>query len=522
MLLRAPASLGTPSISTFNVSRRLVSNIGRNNRLSTCNFIAFSRKMSHTHPSEFHSIVIGSGQGGTPLTQAIAAAGHKVALVESSHIGGCCINEGCTPTKTMVASARVAYLARRAADYGVHAGASTDADQSKAASVRVDMKTVRERKRNIVNSFRGGSEGRLEKAENVTLLRGKAAFTGPKTLEVTPMEAGSEPASIEADHIFINVGCHPAPLTIPVADGITILDSTSIMELDAVPEHLVVLGGGYVGLEFAQMFGRFGARVTVVQRAKQLLGREDEDVADAVRSILEEDGLDIMLGTTAQRIDKEPDGQLKIAVAQSGQTKTIAASHVLAVAGRLPNTSDLGLEKAGIKTFGARFVLADQKLRTNVEGVYAMGDVKGGPAFTHISYDDFRILRTNVLENGDASIAGRQVPYTVFMDPQLGRIGVTETEARSSGQSILMSKMPMSWVARALEMDESRGLMKVIVDKKSEKILGCAILGIEGGEVMSMIQIAMQAGMSYRQLRDGVFAHPGLAESLNNLFGYLK
>lgn len=518
MLLRAPASLCIPLTSTFNVSTKLACKPCKYMGLSTANYIVFPQKMAHAHPSKFHSIVIGSGQGGTPLTQAIAAAGHKVALVESSHIGGCCINEGCTPTKTMVASARVAYLARRAADYGVHTGA----DQSKASSVKVDMKTVRERKRNIVNSFRGGSEGRLEKAENVTLLRGKAAFTGPKTLKVTPTEAGGEPAFIEADYIFINVGCHPAPLTIPVADEITVLDSTSVMELDTVPEHLAVLGGGYVGLEFAQMFRRFGARVTVVQRAKQLLGREDEDIADAVRSILEEDGLDIMLGTKAQRIDKEPDGRLRIAVSQSGETKTVAASHVLAAAGRLPNTSDLGLEKAGIKTFGAGFVLADQKLRTNVEGVYAMGDVKGGPAFTHISYDDFRILRTNVLENGDASIAGRQVPYTVFMDPQLGHIGVTETEARSSGQSILVSKMPMTWVARALEMDESRGLMKVIVDKESEKILGCAILGIEGGEVMSMIQIAMQAGMSYRQLRDGVFAHPGLAESLNNLFGYLE
>lgn len=473
------------------------------------------------HSKMFHSIVIGSGQGGTPLTQAIAAAGHKVALVESSHIGGCCINEGCTPTKTMVASARVAYLARRAADYGVHAGSSTGADQGKA-SVKVNMKTVRERKRNIVSSFRGGSEGRLEKAENVTLVRGKAAFTGPKTLKVMPAEAGGGTHSIEADHIFINVGCHPAPLAIPVADGITILDSTSVMELDTVPEHLVVLGGGYVGLEFAQMFRRFGARVTVVQRAKQLLGREDDDVADAVRTILEEDGLDVMLETTAQRIDKEPDGRLKITVTQCGQAKTIAASHVLAAAGRLPNTSDLGLEKAGIETFGAGFVLADQKLRTNIEGVYAMGDVKGGPAFTHISYDDFRILKTNILEKGNRSIAGRQVPYTVFTDPQLGRIGVTETEARRSGQSILVSKMPMSWVARALEMAESRGLMKVIVDKESEKILGCAILGIEGGEVMSMIQIAMQAGMNYRQLRDGVFAHPGLAESLNNLFAYLE
>ena len=470
----------------------------------TTRIVQLSRSMS---TKSFKALVLGSGQGGTPLTSAIAAAGHTVALVESSHVGGTCINEGCTPTKTMVASAKIAYYARRQADYGVSTGKE---------SVSVDMQVVRQRKRDIVNSFRGGSEGRLEKAENVTLVKGKAKFVGKKEVEVSLHEGGTE--KLTADWIFINVGCRPAPLTIPGAANVDVLDSTSVMELDVLPEHLIVIGGGYVGLEFAQMFRRFGSQVTVVQRGKQLLGREDEDVAEEVKKILEEDGITILLNSKANEVKKVGEKQIELTVSEGNQTKSISASHILAAAGRLPNTGDLGVEAAGVKLGRGGFIDVNDKLETGQEGVWALGDVKGGPSFTHISYDDFRVLKGNVLEGSNLSIAGRLVPYAVFIDPQLGRVGLTESEAKSQGHQVRVGKMPMAWVARALEMDESRGLMKVLVDGKTDQILGCAILGIDGGEVMSMLQIATMGKLPYTALRDGVFAHPLLSESLNNLF----
>lgn len=471
-------------------------------------------------PQSFQAIVIGSGQGGTPLVSALAAAGHKTALIESTHIGGTCINEGCTPTKTMVASAKVAYYARRQADYGIK---STSTSGGTAPEVTVDMNVVRKRKRDIVDSFRGGSEGRLEKTENVTLIRGQARFVGKKEIEVAP-KADGEKQTLTAEWIFINVGCRPAPLDVPGASEVEILDSTSVMELDTVPEHLVVVGGGYVGLEFAQMFRRFGSKVTVVQRSGKLLGREDEDIADEVKKILEEDGLEILLNAKPTSVKRGDSGNLEVTLdlAVNGEKKNVKASHVLAAAGRLPCTKDLGLEAAGVDMGKGGFVKVNDKLETSVDGIYALGDVKGGPAFTHISYDDFRILKANLLNGGSATITDRLVPYTVFMDPQLGRIGLTEAEARAQGRKVRIGKMPMSWVARALEMDETRGIMKVIVDGEHDQILGCAILGIDGGEVMSMLQIAMLGKLPYTALRDGVFAHPLLAESLNNLFGSLN
>lgn len=463
----------------------------------------------------FKAIVLGSGQGGTPLTSALAAAGHTVALVESAHIGGTCINEGCTPTKTMVASAKVAYYARRQRDFGVVTEARP--------TVKVDMKIVRQRKRDIVNSFRGGSEGRLEKAENVTLVKGKAKFINDrKEIEVTMAGSEGKTERLAAEWIFVNVGCRPAPLDIPGAADVEVLDSTSVMELDVVPEHLVVIGGGYVGLEFAQMFKRFGSEVTVVQRSGQLLGREDEDVAGEVKKILEEDGITIMLHAKAQDISKLDNGTVELNVSVNGEPKKLSASHVLTAAGRIPNTTDLGLDAAGIEQAKGGFVKVNDKLETNISGIYALGDVKGGPAFTHISYDDFRIIKANLIDHGKtASTADRLIPYAVFIDPQLGRIGLTETEAKTQGRRVRVAKMPMAWVARALEMDESRGLMKVLVDVDTDQILGCAILGIDGGEVMSMLQIAMMGKLPYTALQNGVFAHPLIAEALNNLFGTL-
>ena len=416
----------------------------------------------------------------------------------------------------MVASAKIAYHARRQAEYGV--------SSPSGGGVTVDMSIVRKRKRDIVDSFRGGSEGRLEKAENVSVVRGKAKFVGSKEVQVH-LPSG-EVEKLKAEWIFVNVGCRPAPLDIPGVDAVEVLDSTSVMELDVVPEHLVVIGGGYVGLEFAQMFRRFGSRVTVVQRAGQLLGREDADIADEVRKVLEEDGVEVLLNSKAEIVEsKDHGGGIKLLIKTAEREREIQCSHLLAAAGRVPNTDDLGLERTGVEVGKGGFIKVNGKLETSVKGVYALGDVKGGPAFTHISYDDFRILKHNLLSPQAKQLlttTSRLVPYTVFIDPQLGRIGLTETEARHQNIHIRVAKMPMAWVARALEMDESRGLMKVIVEADGDQILGCAVLGVEGGEVMSMLQIAMMGRLPWWRLRDGVFAHPLLAEGLNNLFAGLE
>jgi pyruvate/2-oxoglutarate dehydrogenase complex dihydrolipoamide dehydrogenase (E3) component len=460
---------------------------------------------ANTH---YDAIVIGAGQAGGPLSTALANAGWKTAIIERVHVGGTCINEGCTPTKTMVASARVAYLARRGADYGVHTG-----------PVTIDMVKVRQRKRDIVDSFRSGSERSIERAAGLDLLMGEASFTGPKTLEVL-LNAG-ETRQLTASTIFINAGERPAKLALAGIENVPTLDSTSIMELDTVPEHLLIIGGGYVGLEFGQMFRRFGSQVTVIQRGAFLLSREDPDVAGEVANILREDGIEVLLETKPVRVEQTAQGTIHLTVQTPAGERTLSGSHLLAAAGRVPNSDWLNLDAAGIQTDKRGSIQVNERLETNVPGIYALGDVKGGPAFTHISYDDFRIIRTNLLENGKASTRERLVPYTVFIDPQLGRVGMSETEARAHGHNIKVAKMPMNYVARALEVDESRGFMKAVVDAGTGQILGCAVLGIEGGEIMAVLQMAMMGKVPYTVLRDAVFAHPTLAESLNNLFSTL-
>ena len=453
-------------------------------------------------PEDYDAIVIGAGQAGGPLSTALARAGRRTVLIEREHVGGTCINVGCTPTKTMVASARVAYLARRGVDYGVETG-----------PVRVNLGRVRERKRNIVESFRGGSQRRIEATRGVDLVFGEARFVGPRTVMV-------DGRAFRAGLVFINTGARPAPPDVPGLAGAGFLDSTSIMELDEVPEHLVVLGGGYVGLEFAQMFRRFGSRVTIIQRGRQLLPLEDEDVAGAVLGILREDGIDILLQAEALCADRAGDGVRVVARTAEGE-RTIVGSRLLLAAGRVPNTDRLEPKAAGVETDGKGFIRVNERLETTAPGVYALGDVKGGPAFTHISYDDFRVIRANLLEGGDRTTADRPVPYTVFIDPQLGRIGLTEREAGKTGRPYRVASMPMGGVARALEMDESRGMMKVLVDPASRQLLGAAVLGIEGGEIMAVLQLAMMGKLPYDTIRDAVFAHPTLAESLNNLFSTL-
>ncbi len=457
-----------------------------------------------TTPQQFDAIVIGTGQPGKPLCTALAEAGIRTAIIERKDVGGTCVNEGCTPTKTMVASARVAYLARRGADYGVDTG-----------DIRIHMERVRQRKRDIVKSFREAGQARIEQTANVELIFGEASFTGAKSLLVREKDGGQR--TLTSEKIFINAGARPS---VPALDGlksIPFLDSTSIMELGAVPEHLLVLGGGYVGLEFGQMFRRFGSRVTIVQSGGQLLTREDLDIAEEVARILQQDGVEVLLHANANRVS-QADGRIRLEVQQHGRSTAIAGSHLLVATGRVPNSDTLNLAAAGVQTDARGFIKVNGRLETTANGVYALGDIKGGPAFTHISYDDFRIIRTNLIEKGSATTDGRLVPYTVFIDPQLGRIGVTETEARAQKRNIRVAKLPMTSVARALEVDETRGFMKAIVDGETNQILGGAVLGIEGGEVMSALEIAMMGKLPYTALRDGVFAHPTLAESLNNLF----
>ena len=453
----------------------------------------------------YDAIVIGAGQAGVPLSTALAGTGRTTALIERAHVGGTCVNVGCTPTKTMVASARVAYLTRRAADYGVH-----------TSSVTVDLERVRQRKRDIVDSFRGGSERRIEQTDGVDLIMGEARFTGARSVEVR--RDGAETLRLAADLIFINTGDRPASPPVHELSTVPTLNSTSIMELDQVPEHLLILGGGYIGLEFGQMFRRFGSAVTIIQRGHQLLAREDADVADEVAKILREDGVEVLLDAEARHVEQDANRALRLTVRQPEGERTLEGSHLLVAAGRTPNTEALDLPAAGVQTDQRGYVQANERLETNVPGIYALGDVKGGPAFTHISYDDFRIIRTNLLDGGHATTADRPVPYTVFIDPQLGRVGLTEEQARQSGRPIRVAKLPMSSVARALEVDETRGFMKAVVDAETQQILGAAVLGIEGGEVMAVLEVAMLGHLPYTALRDGVFAHPTLAESLNNLF----
>src|SRR3989441_4388340 len=461
-----------------------------------------------TQTDHYDAIVIGAGQAGGPLSTTLAKAGWKTAIIERVHVGGPCINEGCTPTKTMVASARVAYLARRGADYGVQTG-----------PVTIDMTKVRQRKRDIVESFRTSGQRRIEQTEGVDLLMGEAAFTGPKTLEVR-LNNG-ETRQLTASTILINAGARPAGPSMTGIEDVVTLDSTSIMELDEVPEHLLVVGGGYIGLEFGQMFRRFGSQITVIQRGANLLAREDSDVAEEVASIMREDGIEVLLETKPVHVEQSSTGTISLTVQTKTGECTLTGSHLLMAAGRVPNTDWLNLEVAGIQTDKRGFIQANERLETNVPGIYALGDIKGGPAFTHISYDDFRIIRTNLLEKGNASIQERLVPYTRVIDSQLGRVGLSETDARAQGRNIQVAKMPMNYVARALEMDEPRGFMKAVVDADTGQILGAAVLGIEGGEIMAILEVAMIGKVPYTVLRDGVFAHPTLAESLNNLFSTL-
>ncbi|KAH8694878.1 FAD-dependent pyridine nucleotide-disulfide oxidoreductase [Talaromyces proteolyticus] len=470
---------------------------------------------------KYDAIIIGSGQSGNPLAIAYAKQGQKTALVERKHIAGCCVNEGCTPTKTLIASGRVAYLTRRGQDFGIH----TSDSKTSANHVAVDMLKVRQRKRDIVSSFRAGSESRL-KAAGVHILKGEASFVGQKELNIKD-STGKENV-IQGEKIYINVGDRPAP---PLLEGISsldpgrILDSTSIQELDEVPSHLVVIGGGYVGVEFAQLFRRLGAQVTVIHRGAHLLSREDPEIADLLAEVLQQDGLTIHMNSSAVRIAVSNNG-FDLTVQTSNGNLTIAGTHILFAAGRIPNTDTLKLEAANIAVNKKGYIVTNEYLETSSPSVFAIGDVKGPPAFTHLSYDDFRIIQSNILSKSPAklSIKDRIVPYVVYTDPQLAHVGLHEGEAREKypDRKIQTAKMPMGYVARALETDEPRGMMKAVVDCNTGLILGFTCLGLEGGEIMSIVQMAMIGNIPYEKLQNAIWAHPTLAESLNNLWAFLE
>jgi pyruvate/2-oxoglutarate dehydrogenase complex dihydrolipoamide dehydrogenase (E3) component len=452
------------------------------------------------------ALILGSGQAGNPLASALAAKAQRVIMVESKHVGGTCVNEGCTPTKTMIASAKVADQARRAAKYGVHTG-----------NVSVNMAEVRDRKRKVVDIWRSGSEKRFESDKHIELVRGVGRFTGPNSVAVA-LNGNGGTREFTATNTFINTGLRSLTPPGMGLEAVPYLTNETVMELDQIPQHLLILGGSYIAVEFAQMFRRFGAEVTIVSNSPQLLPREDPDIAQSLLEIFNQDGIEVLLNAKALAAANTGNG-VSLTVRTEGESeKTLTGSHLLLAAGRTPNTETLQLEAAGLKADEHGFIPVNERLETTVPGVYALGDVKGGPAFTHISYDDYRIIAANLLEGGHRTTKDRPVPYTVFTDPELGRIGMTNEEARKAGHTVRTAKMPASSIARAFETGEERGLVKILVDRDSEQILGAAILAGQGGELAAIVQTAMAGKLPYTVLRDAVWAHPTWAESLNTIF----
>ncbi len=440
----------------------------------------------------YDAIVIGSGQGGNPLAHKLADLDWKVALVEREHLGGSCVNYGCTPTKTMIASARVAHVARRAGELGVQVG-----------DVRVNLPEIVARKNNIVRQWRDGQEAQAEKRPTLDLHRGHGCFSGPHTVEV-------DGRTLNSEHIFIDTGTRPRVPNISGIHRVPYLTNRTVMDLEEVPDHLIVLGGAYVGLEFGQMFRRFGSRVTVVDHNDRIISREDPEVSEALRDALEAEGIGFRLNRTLQAAAPVGEG---IEVTLSGD-EVLTGTHLLVATGREPNTDDLGLEAAGVETDGRGFIKVNERLETNVLGIWAIGDVKGGPAFTHISFDDHLVIFDGLIHGKDRSIAGRIVPYALFTDPELGRVGMTEAQARAAGYRLKIGSIPMSRVARAIERDETAGLMKVVIDADTDRILGAAILGVDGGELVQILMTLMLAGAPWTVLKQAVYIHPTLAEGL--------
>ena len=449
------------------------------------------------------AIVIGTGQAGPALCARLDREGLETVLIERKHLGGTCVNVGCIPTKTLVASARAAHMARRGAEFGFAAG-----------EVRVDMGAVKARKDGVVAKSAEGLGNWISAMGNVTLVRGHGRFTGPRKVAVDGRE-------FDADRIFINVGGRPAIPEMPGIDAVPFFTSSTMMGVDYLPGHLVIVGGSYIGLEFAQMYRRFGSRVTVVERSPRLLPREDEDVSAEIRAILEREGIEIRTGADCLSLEKKGDG-VAVGLACGDGPPLAEGSHLLLAVGRVPNTDDLGLDVAGIATDARGFIVVDDECLTNVPGVWALGDANGRGAFTHTSYNDHEIVAANLFNGRGRRISERIPCYALFIDPPLGRAGMSEREALASGRRLLAGKMPMARVGRAREAGETQGFMKVIVDAETKEILGAALLGLNGDEVVHSLLDTMYAKAPYTTVRDAVHIHPTVSELIPTLLGGLK
>ena len=454
--------------------------------------------------SSFDAIVIGTGQSGPSLAARLAGVGQRVAVIERGKFGGTCVNNGCIPTKTMVASAYAAHLARRGGEYGVEIG----------GEIRVDMKRVKARKDDISGQSNRGVEKWMRSTPNITVFQGQARFTGLDTICV-----GTE--TLSAERIFVNVGGRPLIPAMPGLDRVPYLTNVSLMDVDYLPEHLIVVGGSYIGLDFGQMFRRFGAQVTIVEMMPRLIAREDEDVSHTVQQILESEGIALRLNAKCLSVEKDAAG-VSVAVSCEQGSPKVAGSHVLLAVGRVPNTDDLGLEKAGIQTDQSGYIVVDDELRTTNPKVWALGDCNGKGAFTHTSYNDYEIIADNLLNNAGRKVSERITAYALFIDPPLGRLGMTAAEAKHAGHRILVGKRPMTRVGRAVEKGETQGFMKVIVEAESKRILGAAILGTGGDEAVHSVMDAVYTKLPSTAVQRAVRINPTVSELIPTVLGELK
>jgi len=453
---------------------------------------------------QYDAIIIGSGQGGTPLSIRLAKAGYKTALVEKKWVGGTCINNGCIPSKTIIAGARTEQRIAEASRSEMYTTDNYD----------IIFEKVIERKNAVVERFRKGSERSVNETEGLDLIYGKAIFTQEKEIEVHTNTG--ENLQLTAPLIFINTGARPAIPDIKGIEDVPYLTSTEIMELDKLPEHLLILGAGYISLELGQAFRRMGSRVTIVEAEDNILAKEDTDVQKEMTEILEKESITILTNTEVEELSLSSKNEIVAHIVKNETKALITASHILIATGRKPNTDNIKLSGVAIDEGG--YVKVNDRLETNVEGTYAIGDVKGGMAFTHVAYNDYRIIYSNLVEKKERSTANRLIPYCMFTDPELGRVGMTEAEAKSQGLNYTVAKLPMKKAARAIVENKMEGFMKAIVDKDSKKILGASFLCLNAGEIISVLQMAMEAGFSYEDVKEQMFAHPTLSESLNNLF----
>jgi pyruvate/2-oxoglutarate dehydrogenase complex dihydrolipoamide dehydrogenase (E3) component len=454
--------------------------------------------------SRFDAIIIGTGQSGPALAHRLAKAGKRVAIIERKRFGGTCVNTGCIPTKSLIASARAAHVARRAADFGVVI----------ESPIRVDMKAVKARKDAIVKVSNDGVEQGLREAQGISVRVGHACFVGSKQVAVNG-------ELLEAEQIFVNVGGRADVPPVPGIDTVPYLTNSSMMAVDFLPEHLVILGGSYIGLGFGQMYRRFGSAVTIIQRDPHLIPREDEDVSVAIRQILEEEGVRVLTDARVTRVENRNDG-VAVWVTANGDATEVGGSHLLLATGRRPNTDDLGLDKAGVEVDERGYIKVDSQLRTNVSGIFAIGDCNGRGAFTHTSYNDFEIIEANLFRGEERRVEDRIMTYALFIDPPLGRAGMTETEVRKKRIEAQVAKMPMADVGRAFERSETKGFMKIIVDAETRQLLGAALLGIEGDEIVQGLLDMMYAKAPYTVIRRAMHIHPTVYETIPYMFDDLQ